>query len=310
MPVTRANLHGVWVAIATPWDADNRFDERRFRENVRRLAATGVHGAYTTDSDGEFYAVEFDDYRRIVDALAEEAQRTGFATQVGVTWFNTHGVIARLEHAASQGILGAHVGHPPFMDMTPASLSAFWSDVTASVPDTFGLVHYNSPRMPNVLGPASYQSLAASIPNLVGTKQVTADFFDFASIVQCAPDLAHFTGEQTMTPFMLFGARGVYSWLANFNPFYMLAWYNDCRSGRWEQARVRQERVLRFIRLKRAVFGADNRYGVVNKAVAAASPFLGGGHRTRPPYLPVPQAAVDTFRARVATEFPDFLEGL
>jgi len=49
----RENLHGVWAAIATPFDADNRFVEDAFRENLRRLHASGVHGVYTTDSDGE-----------------------------------------------------------------------------------------------------------------------------------------------------------------------------------------------------------------------------------------------------------------
>jgi 3-phenylpropionate/trans-cinnamate dioxygenase ferredoxin subunit len=48
----------VWAAIATPFDEQDRFDEDVFRENVRRLHAAGVHGIYTTDADGEFYAID------------------------------------------------------------------------------------------------------------------------------------------------------------------------------------------------------------------------------------------------------------
>jgi hypothetical protein len=33
----RQNLHGVWAAIATPFDQNDQFDEDVFRENVRRL---------------------------------------------------------------------------------------------------------------------------------------------------------------------------------------------------------------------------------------------------------------------------------
>jgi dihydrodipicolinate synthase/N-acetylneuraminate lyase len=55
--LTRENLHGVWAAIATPFDAHDRFDAGVLRENMRRLHAAGVHGIYTTDSDGEFYAI-------------------------------------------------------------------------------------------------------------------------------------------------------------------------------------------------------------------------------------------------------------
>ena len=69
--LTRGNLRGVWAAIATPFDEHDRFDEAVFRENIRRLYAAGVHGIYTTDSDGEFYAIELDEFRRIVtEALA------------------------------------------------------------------------------------------------------------------------------------------------------------------------------------------------------------------------------------------------
>ena len=83
--LTRKNLHGVWAAISTPFDEHDRFDEGALRENMRRLHAARVHGIYTTDSDGEFYAIELDEYRRIVDVFADEAQRLGVPTQVGVT---------------------------------------------------------------------------------------------------------------------------------------------------------------------------------------------------------------------------------
>ena len=74
------NLHGVWAAVTTSFDAHDRFDPGVTRENIRRLAAAGVHGAYVTDSDGEFYAIEADEYRHIVDMFADEAQRLGLST--------------------------------------------------------------------------------------------------------------------------------------------------------------------------------------------------------------------------------------
>ncbi len=78
--LTRQNLHGIWVAIATPFDDHYCLDEAAFRENIRRLHAAGIHGIYTTDSDGEFYAIELDEFKRIVDVFADETQRLGFPT--------------------------------------------------------------------------------------------------------------------------------------------------------------------------------------------------------------------------------------
>jgi len=304
--LTRDNLHGIWVAVATPFDAHDRFDEDIFRENIRRLHAAGVHGIYTTDSDGEFYAIELEEFRRVVQVFAEETRRLSFPSMVGVTWCNTQGMVDRLRFAAEQGILGAHVGHPFFMPMTPESYHAFWQDMRQAAPEWFALVHYNTPRVHNYRRGPDYLELL-DIPNLVGTKHVGADFPEFLTLMASVPQLSHFTGEHAMTPYMLFGARGVYSWFANFNPRYMLDWYEDIVNGRWEQARQRQERLHAFGQAKSLLEGTGNLHGIVGKAMTAASPFLVGANQTRKPYLAVPAAIVDQFRRTVEMQFPDLL---
>jgi dihydrodipicolinate synthase/N-acetylneuraminate lyase len=305
--LTRDNLHGVWAAIATPFDADDRFDASIFRENVRRLHAAGVHGIYTTDSDGEFYAIELDEFKRIVDVFADEAQRLGVPTQVGVTWCHTQGMLDRLRYAAARGILGAHVGHPFFMPMTPHSYHAFWQDVRRAVPEWFALIHYNTPRVHNYQYGPAYAVLAHEVPNLIGTKHVGSDIPEFLTLMACAPQLSHFTGEHAMTPYMMFGARGVYSWFANFNARYMVAWYDDIVHTRWEQARQRQERMHALILAKDVLTGPGNLHGIVGKAFTAASPFLVSDNRTRRPYLPIPDETVQQFRRIVEERFPDLL---
>ncbi len=304
--LTRENLHGIWAAITTPFDARDRFDEDIFRENIRRLYASGVHGIYTTDSDGEFYAIEFDEFKQIVKVFADETRRLGFPAMVGVTWCNTQGMVDRLTYAADQGILGAHVGHPFFMPMSAESYRAFWDDMRQAAPDWFGLVHYNTPRVHNYQRGPDYAQLL-DIPNLVGTKHVGTDFPEFLTLMACVPQLSHFTGEHAMTPYMMFGARGVYSWFVNFNPRYMLEWYEDIVQGRWAQARQRQERLHAFGQAKRILEGSGNLHGIVGKAMSAASPFLVEANRTRKPYLAVPAEIVAQFRAKVEAEFSDLL---
>jgi 4-hydroxy-tetrahydrodipicolinate synthase len=305
--LTRDNLHGVWAAIATPFDQNDRFDEDIFRENMRRLHAAGVHGIYTTDSDGEFYAIELDEFRTIVDVFADEAHRLGVPTQVGVTWCNTRGMVDRLRYAAERGILGAHAGHPFFMPMTPESYRAFWQDLHCAVPDWFALIHYNTPRVHNFQYGTDYARLQHEVPNLVGTKHVGSDVGEFLSLVALAPELSHFTGEHAMTPYMMFGARGVYSWFANFNAPYMCAWYDDIVHGRWEQGRHKQERMHAFIVACDLLRGPGNLHGIVGKALTAASSFLVPANRTRRPYLPVPDETVRQFRGVAEERFPDLL---
>jgi dihydrodipicolinate synthase/N-acetylneuraminate lyase len=305
--LTRQNLRGVWAAIATPFDNNDNFDEGVFRENVRRLHAAGVHGVYITDSDGEFYAIELSEFRHIVDVFADEAQRLGLPTQVGVTWSNTRGILDRLQHAATRGILGAHVGHPFFMPMTTSSYAGFWRDVQSVVPEWFALVHYNTPRVHNTQQGSDYARLQADIPNLIGTKHVGSDVGEWLSLVAEAPELSHFTGEHAYTPFVFLGARGIYSWFANFNPRYLLDWWELMQRGYWEEARARQMRLHAFMRASSILHADGNLHGIVGKALSAASDFLVSANRTRRPYLPVPDATVAQFRNTVEVCFPDLV---
>ena len=179
--------------------------------------------------------------------------------------------------------------------MTPESYRVFWEDVSEAVPEPFALIHYNTPRVHNTQKGQDYAVLQSEVPKLVGTKHVGSSFPDFADVVAWAPELSHFTGEHSMTPFMMFGARGVYSWFVNFNPKYMVYWYEDISAGRWEAARRRQERMNTFIRSMHVLRGEGNLHGIVGKAMASVSPFLEGDNRTRRPYVPVSQDRIEQF---------------
>jgi 4-hydroxy-tetrahydrodipicolinate synthase len=305
--LTRENLHGVWAAIATPFDENDRFDEAVFRENIRRLAAAGIHGIYTTDSDGEFYAIELEEYKRIVDVFADETQRLGVPTQVGVTWSNTQGMVDRLQYAAARGILGAHVGHPFFMPMTKESYRAFWQDLQEAVPDWFGLIHYNTPRVHNYQFGADYAELEKTVPNLIGTKHVGSDFPEFMNLMTLSPNLAHFAGEHTFTPYMMFGAKGVYSSFANYNAPYMVAWYDDLVNKRWEAALHRQQRIHAYSMAKDTLAESGHLHGIIGKAVNSTSSFLITANRTRRPYLPVDPETIKKFQRVIEEELPDLI---
>lgn len=305
--LTRENLHGVWAAIATPFDDSNRLDVDVLRENIRRLHAGGVHGIYTTDADGEFYAIEIDEFRELVTVFSEECQRLGIPTQVGCTWSSTAGVVDRLQVCAELGVLGAHVGHPYFMPMTRESLHAFWRDLAAAVPDWFALIHYNTPRCPNVLTGPDYALLAAGIPNLVGVKFVGSDLSEFLNLVAHAPELSCFVGEQLLTPLFPFGVRGVYSWFANMNAPYLCEWYRELEEGQWDDAVRRQRRLHEFGLAFSDLRAEGHLHAVLNKARAAASDYLVPSNRTRAPYLPISNERVAELRETIVRDFPDLM---
>lgn len=299
------SLAGIWAAVPTPFDDDDRFDEGVFRENLRRLAAAGVHGVYTTDADGEFYALELDEFRHVVDALADEADRLSLPCQVGVSWSHTAGIVDRLRHCVQLGIRGAHVGHPTYMEMTEKSWLGFWQDVAAAVSEDFELVHYNTPKMPNYLIGIDYARLCDLVPNLVGTKHVRSDVVEFGGLVRHAPSLAHFVGEQAYGFLAPYGAAGIYSWFANFNPRWLLEWHADVVAGRFPEVVRRQQRMLEFIEATEGLIAGGHQHAAIGKAIASGSDFLVAAPRTRRPYLPIPEETIERWKLHVYRHFPD-----
>ena len=72
--LTAEALRGIWAGMTMSWDEQDRFDEVSYRTNTETMCKAGVHGIYTTGSTGEFYAIEFDEFRRPADE-AELARR-------------------------------------------------------------------------------------------------------------------------------------------------------------------------------------------------------------------------------------------
>ena len=108
-------------------------------------------------------------------AFQEAIAGRSTGTAMGVTWTSTRGTIDRLQIAAEHGIQAAHVGHPLYMEMTNDELLGFWDAVSASVPDDFGLIHYNQPRLPNLMNGKSYRPLVERFGKLIGTKFAVDD---------------------------------------------------------------------------------------------------------------------------------------
>ncbi len=305
--LTRQNLHGIWAAIHTPFREDGRIDFDALRENVRRFHAAGVHGIYTTDSDGEFYAIELDEFRQLAEVFGAECARLNFPSMMGVTWISTEGVVQRLQAAAERGVMGAHVGFPFWMPLNEPSRAQYWRDVSAAVPDKFALIHYNTPRQQHVLGAKEYGALQRSFPKVAGAKYPQSAADTFIDVLTQAPELSFFVAETVLAPFYLLGARGCNSWIAGYNPKFMLDWWDDLVNARWDAALAKNQRVVAFANMAVATLTESGNYhGILTKAVAAASPFLvHGGRFSRAPYLPVSDGAFSLFKQRAAEEFPD-----
>ena len=305
--LTKENLRGVWAAILTPWDESDRFDEGAFRENVVRLAEAGVHGLYTTGTTGEFYALDEDEYRRVVKAFAEAAEGTGVSTQAGCTWIDTRGCIRRAQIAADHGIHGVQVALPFWMALTDDEVVRFFDDLTTACPG-MPIIHYQTARSKRVLDSKMYRRIVAEVPALIGSKQTTLDMAELIALLVGVPEINHFGGDWLMVPYMLLGVKGVYSSLVTVNPKLILDWYALCERGEWGAALEIQKKVIRLIvEVDSPVMELGYLDQAGDKAWAELSGFLKGSRTVRPPYTRMPDDLLEQIRQGVLERMPELI---
>jgi dihydrodipicolinate synthase/N-acetylneuraminate lyase len=301
--ITRETLRGVHAAVPIPWDDAGELMEATFRDDVGRLCDSGVQGLYTTGTTGEFYALDFDEFRRIVDAFAAETRNSRVLTQVGCTAINNREAMKRAAYAASKGIHGIQVALPFWMPLTDWEVVAFFKDIHAT--SGLPIVHYNTGRSKRVLGPREYALIASDVPALVGTKLAGGDFSAVSAVLIEVPELAHFVGETVLAPALMLGAKGTYSSIALMDPGLVLTLYDACEAGVWSEVAALQRSVTKFVVEALYPLLEDGYWdAAIDKAMIAATGFLACPPAVRKPYREVPAEKIAALRAYVERNLP------
>jgi dihydrodipicolinate synthase/N-acetylneuraminate lyase len=309
--LTRETLKGVWAAVTLPWHEDYSLDEAAFRENLRRLVAARVHGVYTTGSTGEFYALDWDEFRHMVNLFTEAMAPSGIPIQVGCAADDTRDICRQIEYAGRAGADGVQVVLPYWMELTDREIIQFFRDVavaSAGLP----IIHYNITRAKNYLGGDDYRRILEVAPNLIGVKYAFAGthFGQLQNALQLCPEIAFFVAENLLVTGMQMGIRGSYSSVVCMNPPYMLKMFGLAEARRWDEAVAMQMHLVRFFRALGGVLdalGAGGMDPVCDKGMSVASGMFTGHQRTRAPYIGWSDEQVRGFREWLAREYPDLL---
>jgi dihydrodipicolinate synthase/N-acetylneuraminate lyase len=294
------------------WDEHDRVDEDVYIANTRRVLASGVHGVYTTGSTGEFYALDFDEFRRMVDIQAELCGAAAMPLQIGCCADATRKTLRMLEYVAAKPAVGAaQVTLPYWMAVSDRELLSFFRDLHAACPD-LPLVHYNIPRAKRFLVGPDYQRLLEVAPNLIGVKFCFAEqhFAQLQEAIGLTPQVSYLVAEPTLVDAMKVGARGCFSSLSMMNPALMLRMYDAARSGDWKAAAASQARVTEFFSACESfveALGEGAVDPVIDKAFAIASGFLRGSQRCRAPYIAWSDESVRRAREWLSANHPEFV---
>jgi dihydrodipicolinate synthase/N-acetylneuraminate lyase len=307
---TADDIHGLWAAVPMTWTSAGQLDEAMFGRNVERLAAVPCDGIYSTDSDGEFYALELGEFQRFVAVFARIMGDLPCGIQVGVTWTNTQGIVDRIKVCLDHGISAVHICYPYWMPLNSRDVRQFWLDLATAVPES-RWIHYSTPRGHVKMSGSDYRNLSKEYPDqLIGTKLGTQNYLEISDIIYTSPQLAHVLTDFMVVPGMMLGGRGTYSFWVNTLPSWQRRLLDLCQAGKWEPATKMQAKFNAWeTACVEPLVKQGYLHGIVGKARCATSGFLEDKGYTRSPYQPVPLADVqvlaNSFRQWWSNEFAE-----
>jgi len=310
--LSSGGIKGIWAGLTMAWDERDRLDEVGYRANTERLCRAGVHGIYTTGSTGEFYALDDEEFRRMVDIQAEICSRWDMPLQIGCCADSTREVICLVEYAAQKQQVGAvQVVIPYWMELNDKEVLQFFKDLYTACPE-MPLVHYNIPRAKRFLTGPDYQKIMQVAPTLVGVKFTMAGshFGQLQQALLMTPELSYFVAEDLLVSAIMLGARGSYSSLVCTNPKFMLSLYELVMGARWAEALKAQALIVKFFDDVTALIegrGEGTSDPVFHKGLSVASGCLLGSARTRAPYIGWREETVLAVREWLRDRYPQFI---
>jgi 4-hydroxy-tetrahydrodipicolinate synthase len=265
--------------MTTPFDDDDKIDEKEFAESVDRLIDAGANGFVVAGCTGEFWTLSHEERARYY-SLAVEAVAGRVALVVGTGAVTVDETVKLTNMAYKAGADGVLVLPPYFVKLTDDEIFAHYRDVVSQT--RVPILLYNIPgNAVNALSPALVRRLA-DLDTIVAIKESSGDWNNFyATLITVADKLRVFCGPSSIfgAPAVELGAEGFIDcfpnvWTDGGRPLYEAAKNGD---------RKRAAELQRTGRQLTDLFTSDGR--TLYPATKAAMDLLGfpGGGRPRPP---------------------------
>ena len=270
---------GVFPAMTTPFDDDDKIDEKEFAESVDRLIDAGANGFVVAGCTGEFWTLSHEERARYY-SLAVEAVAGRVTLVVGTGAVTVDETVKLTSMAYKAGADGVLILPPYFVKLTDDEIFAHYRDVVSQT--RVPILLYNIPgNAVNALSPALVRRLA-DLDTIVAIKESSGDWNNFyATLITVADKLRVFCGPSSIfgAPAVELGAEGFIDcfpnvWTDGGRPLYEAAKNGD---------RKRAAELQRTGRQLTDLFTSDGR--TLYPATKAAMDLLGfpGGGRPRPP---------------------------
>jgi 4-hydroxy-2-oxoglutarate aldolase len=285
---------GIYTPIVTPFTDRGDIDERGLAANVDHYLTTPLTGLVVLGSNGEAPQLEDDEADRAIQCVRDRVP-PGRPLLAGTGRESTRATIAACKRAAAIGVDAVMARTPSFYkpQMTSENFVRHYTEVADASPAPLLLYNVTMYTGVNLL-PDAVEKLSEH-PNIVGLKDSGNDMLQIADYLsRSTPGFTVLAGAApTLFTAAALGVHGAVLALAGLVPDLCVQLFDHVKSGRIDDARALQRRLLPLARSIGPVYGVPG--------LKAALDLVGlNGGVPRPPLRPVAAAAVDVLRAQLA----------
>jgi dihydrodipicolinate synthase/N-acetylneuraminate lyase len=249
-------LSGIFVPNIVPYDARGRVAEDELRRIIRWLGSKGVTGFYPNGSMGEFIRLSFEERKRVLKIVTEEAG--GKPVLAGAAEPNVDLVLEMCGYSADLGCRAVSITGPYYYRLSQESIEEYFRELAAKSP--IDIVIYNIPAFANEISLPVLKRLALDCPRIIGTKDTSRDMPRFQQtlheIKPRRPDFSVLIGwEELLCASLFMGGDGGTLSSAGIVPEVIMKIYNAAQAGDWNESRRVQYKLLDLFSL---MIGAPN----------------------------------------------------
>jgi 4-hydroxy-tetrahydrodipicolinate synthase len=210
-------FHGAFVAIVTPFQADGTLDEKGLVELIDFQLQNGTDGIVPCGTTGESATLSHAEHHRVVE-LTVKTVNGRVPVLAGTGSNSTSESIELTRHAKAAGADGALMITPYYNKPSQEGLYQHFKAVTEAV--DIPIILYNVPSRTSVNMLPATVARCATLKNIVGIKEATADLNQISQIIRLCPQNFTVLSGDDFTSFatVAIGGKGVISVTSNVAP--------------------------------------------------------------------------------------------
>lgn len=247
-------FHGVYAALITPFNKEDKVDKKRLRKLVNFLISKEINGLYICGGTGEGLIMDVAERKLVAEIVKDEAkEKIKIIAQVGT--YNTHNAIELAKHAEKIGLDGISSLPPLYYKYSFQEIYDYYRSLARAT--SLPLFIYYIPVTTGILLSNDKFAKLGEIENIIGLKYTYSDFYLLQDLLQrLEGKWIAFSGcDELSLPALSMGVVGSIGSTQNLLPDVFVKIYNYFHQGKIKEAMKLQSKITRVVSLLKASGG-------------------------------------------------------